>query len=554
MRQPLMKLCMKAQINAALSAFTRWSPEVSTTRLALYASLFSSLLCNGTLWATLQRHAASGPSGWLFMTLMFVVVTALQFFLLTLMVNRWTAKPLLAVMAFLSGSTVYFMARFGIYIDAAMARNFLETDVREVRDLLALDMIPFIIVYILVPWVLLWKIRIARPPFRKSWYVRPLAILAALAVTVVAVLPISKQLVPMMREHKTIRYLITPGNYTYALIRVGLLKNEVMNRPREVIGADAVRLPRAPGQKPLLMVVVVGETLRAANWGLNGYSRQTTPELAARQVVNFPQVTSCGTNTATSLPCMFSLYGRRNYDEDKILGSESVLNVLQHAGLRVLWRDNQSGCKGVCKGVEEQVMITRKDPVLCHGDECFDEILLSGLEKEVSGTEGDMVVVLHQMGQHGPAYFQRYPDAFRRFTPTCDTTKLENCEKPHIVNTYDNAVLYTDYVVAKTIDLLKSMESTRRTALLYVSDHGESLGENGMYLHSIPYSIAPDEQKHVPMVMWLSPDAGVDIPCLQKRAAQPASHDNLFHTLLGVAGVKTSIYEAELDVTAACRR
>ncbi|RZU46771.1 lipid A ethanolaminephosphotransferase [Fluviicoccus keumensis] len=545
---------MKARLNAALSAFNRWSPEVSTTRLALYASLFSSLLCNGSLWATLQKQAVSGPAGWFFLTAMFFVVTALQFILLSVLVNRWTAKPLLAVMVFLSGASAYFMARFGIYIDAAMAQNFLETDIREVRDLLAFDMIPFIAFYIIVPWVLLWKIRISRPPLRQCWYKRPLAILAAVAVTVVAVLPISKQLVPMMREHKSIRYLITPGNYTYALIRVGLLKNQVMNRPREVIGADAVKPPRADGQKPLLMVVVVGETLRAANWGLNGYARQTTPELATRQVINFPEVTSCGTNTATSLPCMFSVYGRRHYDEDKILGTESVLNVLQHAGLRVLWRDNQSGCKGVCKGVEEQVMITRKDPALCHGDECFDEILLAGLDKEVAGTEGDMVVVLHQMGQHGPAYFQRYPDAFRRFTPTCDTTKLETCEKPHIVNTYDNAVLYTDHVVAKTIDFLKSVESTHRTALLYVSDHGESLGENGMYLHSIPYSIAPDEQKHVPMVMWLSPDAGVNLSCLQQRARQPASHDNLFHTLLGVAGVKTSVYDAQMDLTAGCRQ
>ena len=537
-----------------LDALRRWRPEVSATTLTLATSLFSSLACNTSLWRKLADLPAVSP---LFFAGMFVLVTALQFIILSLFVNRWTAKPVLALLSLLTGASVYFMDRFGVYMDAAMIRNVFETDVREVRDLLAWDMLPYLGFYVLLPWGLLARVRIRRPPLRRSGWQPLLAVLLAALVTGGAFFTVSKTLVPLMREQKTLRYLITPSNYLYSLIRVYILGESSASKPREPVGLDAKPLPRPAGAKPRLLLVVLGETQRAANWGLNGYSRQTTPELAARNVINYAQTTSCGTNTATSVPCMFSVYGRRHYDEDRIRGSESVLNVLQHAGQRVLWRDNQSGCKGVCKGVEELVMTDRKDPAFCHGDECFDGILLSGLDQEVRKTPGDLVVVMHLMGLHGPAYFQRYPAEFRRFTPTCDTTQLETCTHQQIVNTYDNGMLYSDHVIASMIDFLKTQAGSRDTALLFVSDHGESLGENNLYLHSIPWSIAPDTQTHVPMVLWLSPEfrqaAGLREDCLRQRAAQPASHDNLFHTVLGLMGVGTSVYESGMDLTAGCR-
>ena len=278
----------------------------------------------------------------------------------------------------------------------------------------------------------------------------------------------------------------------------------------------------------------------------------------ASHVINFAQVTSCGTNTEVSLPCMFSLQGRRNYDEDKIRGSESLLNVLERAGLRVLWRDNQSGCKGVCTGVETQKLDSAKVPGLCDGERCFDEILTHDLDQVLADRQGNLVIVMHQLGNHGPAYYKRYPEAFRRYTPECETPDLAKCERETVVNAYDNAILYTDHVLAKTIDFLKAKSATYDTAMLYVSDHGESLGENGLYLHGVPYSIAPKVQVEVPMTLWVSPgyaqSFALDTDCLRQRAAQPATHDNLFHSLLGMLDVRTSIYDAGLDVAAQCRR
>ena len=167
------------------------------------------------------------------------------------------------------------------------------------------------------------------------------------------------------------------------------------------------------------------------------------------------------------------------------------------------------------------------------------------------------MLVLHTLGNHGPAYFRRYPEAFRRFTPTCDDEDLSKCSREQIANSYDNALLYTDHVLARGIDLLEALAPRYDTALLYVSDHGESLGENGLYLHGLPYSIAPQEQTRVPMVMWLSPGfaarTALDAACLRTAAQRPATHDNLFHTVLGLLDVRTTIRDDTLDLTAACR-
>jgi lipid A ethanolaminephosphotransferase len=253
---------------------------------------------------------------------------------------------------------------------------------------------------------------------------------------------------------------------------------------------------------------------------------------------------------------MFSLFGRRHYDERKIRQHESLLHVLDHAGISVLWRDNQSGCKNVCLGLPTERLHRSSDPTWCDSERCLDEILLEGLEAKVSDTPGHFAVVLHQLGNHGPAYFRRYPDEFRRFLPSCDTEDLSRCSRPEIVNAYDNALLYTDHFLARTIAMLEAIK-THDTVLVYVSDHGESLGERGLFLHGLPYVLAPKEQTEVPMIFWVSPNYArgrkIDMACLRDSARQPTSHDALFHTVLGLLGVKTELYDPLLDLVAPCR-
>jgi lipid A ethanolaminephosphotransferase len=252
---------------------------------------------------------------------------------------------------------------------------------------------------------------------------------------------------------------------------------------------------------------------------------------------------------------MFSPYGRAHYDEEKILTHESVLHVLARAGVNVLWRDNQSGCKGVCEGLPEEQLDHAAVEGLCADGQCLDEILLRGMDQVLRDRQGNLLVVMHQLGSHGPAYFKRYPARFKKFTPACETDDLRRCSPQEIVNAYDNSLLYTDYFLGKVIDFLADAQKTYDTAMLYVSDHGESLGEGGLYLHGVPWAIAPDVQTHVPWVVWLSPafreSQGINEQCPRTRARRQAvSHDDLFHTLLGVFGVQTRLYDPARDVFA----
>ena len=546
--------------SAALGHWRRWTPALRVETLALFAGLFFTLSSNGLFWrAAFAERDFAGAGDWLFAAGLFVTLTALHFLILLVLCNRWTAKPLLAVILIATAFASYYMASYTVFLDPSMLRNVLRTDVKEAGELFSLGMLPHLVLYGLLPLLLLIRVRVVRDAWRPALLRRALSLVLGVLILGGALVAIFQDMAPLMRNNKEVRYLITPANYLYSLARVLGSDASAATRERQQIGLDATLAPSwQTRKKPTLFVVVVGETARAANWGLSGYARQTTPQLAERDVINFAQVTSCGTNTEVSLPCMFSLQGRRNYDEDKIRGSESLLNVLERAGLRVLWRDNQSGCKGVCTGVETQKLDSAKVPGLCDGERCFDEILTHDLDQVLADRQGNLVIVMHQLGNHGPAYYKRYPEAFRRYTPECETPDLAKCERETVVNAYDNAILYTDHVLAKTIDFLKAKSATYDTAMLYVSDHGESLGENGLYLHGVPYSIAPKVQVEVPMTLWVSPgyaqSFALDTDCLRQRAAQPATHDNLVHSLLGMLDVRTSIYDAGLDVAAQCRR
>ncbi|MFT3755320.1 MAG: phosphoethanolamine--lipid A transferase [Pseudoxanthomonas sp.] len=523
--------------------------------LAGLASLFFALCCNGAFWQAVVAHA---PGQWRLWFALLLLLVGLHGLLLGCVLNRWTAKPLLAVLFVATAFAAHYTKAYGIYLDPDMLRNVLQTDWPEARELLTPDLSWPLFALAVVPLALLWKVRIARRDWRSA-VVRRIALLSLMALLLLAGgLLAGKDIAALMRNHREDRYLVTPANYLYSLARVAFAQPPGSKPALLPVGEDAVQAPRAPGARPRLLLLVVGETARAQNWGLNGYARQTTPELARRgDMVNFTQMHACGSSTEVSLPCMFSPFGRHDYDEKKIRAHQSLLHVLDRAGVATLWRDNQSGCKGVCDGLPIERLSTAADPRFCSGDRCLDEILLQGLVRKLDPADGDRIIVLHQLGNHGPSYYDRYPPQFRRFTPTCDTGELSRCTQQQIVGSYDNTLLYTDHVLARAIDFLQTQASGYDTALIYLSDHGESLGEKGLYLHGVPYAIAPEQQLRVPMTMWFSSgfaaDAKLDLSCLRQRAALPADHDNLFPSVLGLFDVRTVAYDRQRDLFANCR-
>jgi len=526
--------------------------ETSTEMVIVLSSVFFALACNGLFW---RKALATDPGDPLFAASLLLVLTGVHVLLFGLLVWRWNAKILLSLIFITTAFATHYMDSFNVYIDADMVRNVLATDAKEAGELMTLAVLWPLFLYAAIPMLLLWRLRLRPRRLTRTWLCRA-GLLAVASVTIVAGVMLSfQEMSALLRNHREVRYLATPVNYFIALKQNLAAANPVTRAPKTPIGTDARLLPAAGNRKPRLLLLVIGETARAQNWGLNGYPRQTTPQLAALDVINFPDMRACGTSTEVSLPCMFSPQGRRHYNERQIRSQESLLHVLEYAGIRTLWRDNQSGCKGVCDGLATQTLTHATIPELCADGRCLDEILLHDLASDARAQPGDRVIVLHQLGNHGPAYYLRHPPQFRQFTPTCDTPDLGKCTREAIVNSYDNALLYTDHMLAQAISTLRAMDDYD-TALMYMSDHGESLGEKGLYLHGVPYAIAPAEQLRVPMVMWFSPQFAanrrLDMACLTTRAQQPASHDHLFSSVLGLMQVETEVYDGGHDLFKDC--
>jgi lipid A ethanolaminephosphotransferase len=530
----------------------RFRPMMRVERVVLVVVAWMVAVLNGPWWtaAGADRDWTS-LSTWSFLGATFVALVALHFAMVAPLMSRWTARPLLSVIVVASAAAAYYMRAYAVMLDPAMIRNILETDTHEAMDLLSWSMAGYVLLGSALPLAFIWLVRIERHGWMRASLVRAGSVVGAVVIAVLAILPVNRDLTSMMRNQRELRYLITPGNFVYGLLAQSASEARDAGLPRTPIGTDARMIRVAAAHKPRVFVLVVGETARAANFSLLGYGRATNPELARLEVIAFRDVRSCGTSTEISLPCMFSPYGRADYDERRIRNSEGLLDVLARAGYAIKWIDNQSGCKGVCQGAGIE---SRR---ICPGGECLDGLLVAELERELESLTRDTVIVLHMIGNHGPAYYKRYPAEFRRFTPACATAELRRCTRDEVVNAYDNAIVYTDHVLASIVSSLQRRSASLDTAMLYLSDHGESLGEAGLYLHGLPYAIAPETQKKVPMIAWLSPQfanaSGVDRACLLGKADAALSHDNLFHSVIGVLDVRTRVYRPERDVFEGCR-
>ena len=472
----------------------------------------------------------------------------------------WLERPLAVLFILLAAAAQYFIFTYGVIIDRSMITNIVDTTPAESFALMSPRMVITLLLSgvamaLLVCWVKY------KPAASLAKAVVPR--LAALAVTSLAILLIAfffyKDYASLFRNDKQLVKAINPSNSIVA-VWSWYRHHQMDNLPLVRLGEDAHLSPQAQaGEKKNLTILIVGETSRADNFSLGGYGRVTNPRLAQDAVIYFPHTTSCGTATAISVPCMFSGMPRKAYNEQLASHREGLLDILQRAGLSVLWNENDGGCKGVCNRVPHQNVTQLNLPGQCIDGECYDEVLFHGLDDYIRNLKQSGVIVIHTIGSHGPTYYNRYPPQFRTFTPTCDTNEIQPCTRQQLINTYDNSVLYVDYVVDKAIALLKAHQDRFTTSLVYLSDHGESLGEDGVYLHGLPYHIAPEAQKHVPMLIWLSQDYqtryAIDEACMQTRAARDAySQDNLFSTMLALTGVQTREYHAADDVLAPCRR
>ena len=532
--------------------------RLSQSKLIVISAIYFTLFYNYKFFKDLFNTYGFSGSNILYFLSTAVVLTSLIIFLLTLFSSKYTTKPILMTLFIVSAFTAYFMDSYSVVIDTEMIRNSLQTSFKESADLFSFRLVLYVIFLAILPAYIVYKTRINYKSFKGELLSKIKTIILCLVVILVIVFSFSKFYTSFFREHKPLRYNINPIYWMYS---IGNYANKTLDTaPTQIkdIGLDS-KVVEEKNEPKELIILVVGETARADRFSLNGYSKETNPLLKQEELVSFTNMSSCGTSTAHSVPCMFSIFPKDDYSYKKGATTKNVLDVLSNTqDIAILWRDNNSDSKGVALRVDYEDYKTPEKNTICNEDECRDEGMLVGLEDYIEKNKGrDILIVLHQMGNHGPAYYKRYPKEFEKFTPVCKTNQLENCTEEEIGNAYDNAILYTDYFLSKAINFLKKYSKTHEAGLLYVSDHGESLGENGIYLHGMPYAIAPKEQTRVASLIWL--DDGqmaheYDINKIKQNKDKEYSHDNLFDTLLGLFEVKTEVYKKELDILNEARK
>lgn len=534
-------------------------PNIKPWQLHFIASLFLLLIYNLPFWSEIKSILSpQGISNWLFMGSIFVLLLSLINLLLHLLCYRLTYKAVYVFVFIGSSMALYFIQQYNIIIDRDMVQNVIETNPSEAFDFINSTLFVYLFFLGILPLIILFKLRVKFSSFKLELLTRLKVIVSSLIIIVILLYVSYPTYASLARGNRHISHIIVPTNFIFASISYTKQRFKSARMPLAKISQDV-----NPGQfwqqkiDKTVVILVLGETARADHFSLNGYDKLTNPKLAQQNIINFENTSSCGTSTAISLPCMFSHLDKDNFSKNKANNSENILDFIANSGFSVQWRDNNTGCKGICERVDFIDLTKEKNNPLCETGECFDEILLKGLTQQIIENPNNQVIVMHQKGSHGPAYYLRYPEEFKKFTPVCATNKLQNCEAKDINNAYDNTILYTDYVVNKVIEELKQLPSDYNTALVYISDHGESLGENNIYLHGTPYFMAPNAQTHVPFLLWFSNNFSesfaINTSCLSKKVQSSFSHDNLFHSLLGLLSLETAYYQAEKDIFASCR-
>jgi lipid A ethanolaminephosphotransferase len=460
--------------------------------------------------------------------------TVLVLTLLALISHR-LLKPVCMVMAVGNALAVYFVITYHVVLDETMMGNVLNTDFAEASEYLHPTLIIYVLALGVLPCGLLTCVHI-RPTPRSRLGV---LLLSCLLGSVIWCLLASRSWLWFDENSKRVGGLMMPWSY-------------VINTGRylapELIASEAeAPLPPATfssGGKTVV-ILVIGEAARAKDFQLYGYQRPTNPLLSKTGVIALRNATACATYTTAAVRCMLS-----NVDTASPFAKryEPLPTYLQRNGVDVIWRTRNWGEPPIRVETYQRAGDVAAD---CTGAHCaYDEVLLAGLKQRIEASASERVfVVLHQSGSHGPAYYEKYPPEFEYFRPVCRSVELSQCTHDELVNAYDNTIVYEDYFLSRVVDVLRQLKSTA-ALLIYMSDHGESLGEYGIYLHGIPYALSPDVQKDIPFIVWMSDEfirqKGVQIDRLESQRTH--SQRDIFHSVMGAFSMRSEAYLSDYDI------
>ena len=455
--------------------------------------------------------------------ILMLVLNAFVFFLIFFL-SRFVGKFLLVLFFIINSIAVYFINTYSVILDESMIGNVLNTDYAESSSFFSIKLILYIILFGILPSIYIIKVKIINVTVKKFLTITSLTLLFILGL----VFANSSNVLWIDKNSKTLGGLAMPWCYSVNISLFYVHKSQ--KNEKEIL------LPNATikDNQKSIVVLVIGESARSENFSLYGYKKNTNPLLSKTPNVFHFNATSGATYTSAGVKCI--LEHTRTDDLYEILP-----NYLFRNNVEVIWRSTNWGEPPVhIKNYQNREALMPN----CKGEGCnYDEVLLSGLKEQiVASKKNKILIVLHTSTSHGPTYSKKYPPQFETFKPVCNSVELGNCSQTELINAYDNTIVYTDYILSNVIEDLKQLKEYK-SAMIFVSDHGESLGEKNLYMHGLPLSIAPKEQYEIPFIVWLS-----DNSSKQLKPNKIVSQNYVFHSVLNFLNIQSPIYNEKMNI------
>lgn len=454
-----------------------------------------------------------------------VIMLTLNYFVyyLILWLSRTVGKCIIALSFIFNSTALYFINTFDVSIDDSMMGNVFNTQWSEASGFFS----PGWALYVLLLGILPSIYVLARKVDYGSVKRMGANIGGALALTLAVIAANIPNWTFINRNQGPLGSLVLPWSYTVNSFRYHSAVRR-LNRP-EILLPDAIF---TTGSKDVC-VLVIGESARRDHFSLYGYERETNPLLKADKVITL-DAKSAGTYTILGVKAILS----HTPSDDPY---EILPNYLRRAGAEVIWRTSNWGEPPV--HIDNYFKVSDLKLQYPEADDRYDGILIEGLAEEIKASDRDKIlVILHTSTSHGPGYDTLYPEEFRQFTPVCTTAELSKADLGELVNSYDNTILYTDFLLHSVIGELQSLPDDWRKCMIYVSDHGESLGEEGVYMHGVTMSMAPKEQYEIPFIVWLQEGSA------RAKDIKEAGQYNVFHSVMNFLGAESDIYDENMNI------
>lgn len=497
----------------------------------IHIALFSALLSlftlvgyNIPLLKGVAESTEQGANGIIIICSIAILIFAIHTLLIYLLIYfcRSVGKAIIAISLLFNALALYFINSYEVLITSEMMGNVFNTRYSEASGYFSLSGVLYFVLLGIIPCIYLFKTKINYGKLKQVG----ITSLTILGVILAVGLGNLKNTLWVDRNVPRLGSIILPWSYTVNTVRY-------YNSWKQ-LNAKEIPLPDATikNDDKEVCVLIIGESARSKNFSLYGYERQTNPLLTQDGVIAL-----CAESAAT-----YTTAGVKAIIDHKPTNKlyEILPNYLYRNGIDVIWRTSNWGEPPLhIANIEKVATLKERYP---EADARYDGILIEGLAERIASSDKNKVfVVLHTSTSHGPTYFKKYPKEFEVFTPVCTTVEMAEADHEELINAYDNSILYTDYLVHTAIDELRSLKEWRST-LLFISDHGESLGENNLYMHGMPKSMAPREQFDIPFIVWLSDSERTvrDIECAEQY--------HIFHTVLSSLSVESEIYNAEYDI------